>query len=162
MSGARIELPFPRHRLWRKKVRFLACALFAVSCFGSTLAATGKPLKVLGVFNGDFTFNSAANPAQAGWIMILYLAGAGQTNPPSQDGQINAAPFAAPGMPITLQWVDINPNNPTILPSTFAGAAPGLAAGIFQVNFVAPQQTLFNVNLLIGNSGTRFNVFVHP
>ena len=44
-----------------------------------------------------------------------------------------------------------------MLPVAFAGAAPGLAAGIFQVNFVAPQQSLMNVTLIVGNPITQFN-----
>jgi uncharacterized protein (TIGR03437 family) len=60
-------------------------------------------------------------------------------------------------MPIQLEWFN---NNNTILPVTFAGAAPSLAAGIFQVNFVAPQQSLMNVKLLMGTSSAQFNVFV--
>jgi uncharacterized protein (TIGR03437 family) len=89
--------------------------------------------------------------------MSLYLAGAGQSNPPSQDGQVNAAPLAALGMSIQLEWFA---NTPTILPVTFVGAAWGLAAGIFQVNFVAPQQSVMNVDLSTGNTGTQFSVWV--
>ena len=121
------------------------------------VAVIGAALQILGVFNADFSPNSASNPAPAGSVMSLYLAGAGQTNPPSQDGQVNAAPLAAPGMPIQLRSFD---NNPTILPVTFAGTALGLAAGIFQVNFVAPQQSLANVGLIMGNTSTLFNVTV--
>jgi uncharacterized protein (TIGR03437 family) len=122
------------------------------------VGVTATVLQILGVFNADFSPNSASNPAQAGSVMSLYLAGAGQSNPPSQDGRINAAPLAAPGMPIQLERFD---NNPTMLPVTFAGAASGLAAGIFQVNFVAPQQSVTNVGLLMGNTGTQFDVWVH-
>jgi uncharacterized protein (TIGR03437 family) len=121
------------------------------------VAVTGLVLQILGVFNADFSANSASNPAKAGSVMSLYLAGAGQGNPPSQDGQVNGGPLAAPGMPIQLEWFN---NNNTILPVTFAGAAPSLAAGIFQVNFVAPQQSLMNVKLLMGTSSAQFNVFV--
>jgi uncharacterized protein (TIGR03437 family) len=121
------------------------------------VAVTGTVLQILGVFNEGFSVNSASNPAKAGSVMILYLAGGGQSNPPSQDGQVNAAPLAAPGMSIQLEWFA---NTPTILPVTFAGAAWGLAAGIFQVNFVAPQQSVMNVDLSTGNTGTQFSVWV--
>jgi uncharacterized protein (TIGR03437 family) len=121
------------------------------------VAVTATALQILGVFNADFSPNSTSNPAQAGSVVILYLAGAGQTNPPSRDGQVNAGPLAAPGMPIQLEWFD---NNATILPIAFAGAAPGLAAGILQVNFVAPPRSLMNVGVIMGNTGAQFNVFV--
>jgi uncharacterized protein (TIGR03437 family) len=121
------------------------------------VGVSGTVLQILGVFNSDFSVNSASNPAKAGSVMSLYLAGAGQTNPPSQDGQVNVAPLAAPGMPIQIQSFD---NQITMLPVTFAGAALGLAAGIFQVNFVAPQQRAMNVSLSMGNTGVPFSVWV--
>jgi hypothetical protein len=49
---------------------------------------------------------------------------------------------------------------PSDLPVTFFGAAPGLAAGIFQVNFIAPQQSLINVNAGVGSSTAPFSVIV--
>jgi uncharacterized protein (TIGR03437 family) len=124
------------------------------------VAVIATVLQILGVFNQDFSPNSASNPAQAGSQMMLYLAGAGQTNPPSQDGQVNAAPLAALATPIQLRWVGTDFNNPTVLPVTFAAAAPGLAAGIFQVNFAAPEQSLMRVSLFMGTDSTHFDVFV--
>jgi uncharacterized protein (TIGR03437 family) len=112
------------------------------------------------VFNEDYSVNSASNPAAAGSIMTLYMSGVGQSSPPSQDGQVNAAPLAGVAMPVQVEWIANDPNQPTILPVTFAGLAPGLAAGIFQVNFVAPGQSLMNVDIVTGDASGRFNVFV--
>lgn len=117
-------------------------------------------LQILGVFNEDFTFNTPSNPAKAGSIMTLYLSGAGQTNPPSQDGQVNAAPLAALSSPVQIKWDSIDFKTTTIPAISFAGAAPGLAAGIFQINFAAPQQSLMSVYLFMGNDAVPFNVFV--
>jgi uncharacterized protein (TIGR03437 family) len=124
------------------------------------VAVTGTVLQILGVFNQDFSPNSASNPAQPGSQMMLYLAGAGQTSPPSQDGQVNAAPLTALATPIQLRWVGTDFNNPTILPVAFAASAPGLAAGIFQVNFVAPGQSLMGVRVFKGNDNSYFDVFI--
>jgi uncharacterized protein (TIGR03437 family) len=121
------------------------------------MAVTGVALQILGVFNSDFSINSASNPAKAGSAMSLYLAGAGATNPPSQDGQVNAAPLAAPGLPIRI---GVFGNTLTPVSVTFAGAAAGLAAGILQVNFIAPQASSASVNLLTANTGTQFSVWV--
>jgi uncharacterized protein (TIGR03437 family) len=118
------------------------------------VAVTPLVIQILEVFNADGSVNSASNPATAGSGMALYLSGVGQSNPPSQDGQVNAAPLAAPSGSIPLL------SSGRTLPITFAGAAPGLAAGIFQVNFTAPQQTLMNVNLSFGQNATLFNVWV--
>ena len=41
-----------------------------------------------------------------------------------------------------------------LLPVLFAGSAPGLIAGIFQVNFVAPQESASVVHLILGNGVT--------
>jgi uncharacterized protein (TIGR03437 family) len=126
------------------------------------VAVTGTAVQILGIFNQDFSVNSESNPAQAGSTMILYVSGIGGTNPPSQDGRINTAPFAAPATPIGIEFRGNDPNNPmTILPVTFAGAAPGLVAGIFQINFIAPQKSVMNVSLLVGiTSRTLFNLWV--
>ena len=40
------------------------------------------------VLNSDCSVNSKSNPAARGAIVILYMTGAGQTDPPSADGQI--------------------------------------------------------------------------
>ena len=61
-------------------------------------------------------------------------------------------------MALRVQWLIATGN--ITLPITFAGAAPGLAAGIFQVNFVAPEKSA-PVDLMVGgNFGPQFDVFV--
>jgi uncharacterized protein (TIGR03437 family) len=120
-------------------------------------------VQILGVYNSDFTPNSASNPALAGSIMELYIAGLGQSSPPSEDGQVNAAPYASLGQ--TPQLIAYGSPS-TTLTVTGASAAPGLAAGIFQVNFIAPAASLMPVNLMLPVAGNvygtgQFNVFVH-
>jgi len=73
---------------------------------------------------------------------------------------VNTAPLASVASPVQVEWIANDPNQPTIWPVTFAGAAPGLAAGIFQVNFVAPAQSLMNADIVTGDASGRFNVFV--
>jgi uncharacterized protein (TIGR03437 family) len=121
---------------------------------------SGIPLQVLGVYNEDFTPNGTSSPAKAGSVMTLYVSGAGQTVPPSQNGQVNAFPLAAPPAPVSIELTGVNPSSSSSLSVTFAGAAPAQAAGIFQINFVAPQQTLMNLNLIMGQASARFNAFV--
>jgi uncharacterized protein (TIGR03437 family) len=126
------------------------------------IAVTSMAVEILALLNEDFTFNSATNPAKPGSVMTMYLSGAGQTNPPGQDGQINHAPLAVAAAPIQLSWFELDPGRGvTVLPVTFAGAAPGLAAGILQVNFIAPQQSLTGINLRVGvTGGARLNIAV--
>jgi uncharacterized protein (TIGR03437 family) len=123
------------------------------------IAVVANSVQILGVFNADFTANSASNPAAPGSEMILYVAGFGQTSPPSQDGQINAAPFAS--IPMGAEILNAE-NNPAMLPVYYAGAAPDLAAGVFQINFGAPQQSTMDIDLVLGNGATStpFSVWI--
>ena len=112
--------------------------------------------QVLGVYNQDFSANSQGNPAKPGSGIVVYFAGVGQTDPPSQDGTVNSAPYAAPAMAIQI----LDSAHLTPLPLAWIGAAPNLAAGIFQVNFPAPQKTT-NLTLQVGNNQiASFNVWV--
>jgi hypothetical protein len=88
------------------------------------------------------------------------MSGAGNSVPASQNGQINAAPL--PGPPGTVQVALPGGDflHLVLAPVTFAGAAAGLAAGIFQVNFVAPQESGTNLTLISGSDRATFNVFV--
>jgi uncharacterized protein (TIGR03437 family) len=90
--------------------------------------------EVLGVYNSDFSPNSASNPAQASSIVTLYLTGAGQTAPASFDGEVYAFPLPQPSATINIQAT----GGP--LTVTFAAAAYGLADGILQVNFQMPSK----------------------
>jgi uncharacterized protein (TIGR03437 family) len=88
------------------------------------------------ILNQNLTVNSAANPADKGQVIVLYVTGEGQTNPAGVTGRItpNTPPFAQPasggvtvmigGQPATVQ---------------FYGAAPNLVSGVMQVNAVVPQ-----------------------
>jgi uncharacterized protein (TIGR03437 family) len=126
------------------------------------VAVSPRALQVLAVFNSGFTFDAATNPAQGGSIMTLYIAGVGTTNPPSQDGQVNGFPLASAPSPLTIVWPGNNPPTTSVpLTVTYAGAAPGLAAGIFQINFVAPSQSLSGVTLTVGTYSARFDISVH-
>ena len=60
-------------------------------------------VEVLAVLNPYFVLNSSSS-ADPDSTATLYLAGVGQTNPPSQDGQVNHAPFAQSAIPIQLQY----------------------------------------------------------
>jgi uncharacterized protein (TIGR03437 family) len=111
--------------------------------------------EVLAVLNPDFTANSPSNPAPAGSIMTLYITGAGQTNPPSVDGEIYTNPLPLPVGAVTLN------DDGTALPVTYSAAAYGLAAGILQVNFQAPTVATDGVVITVNNSFAFFTVSVH-
>ena len=62
----------------------------------------------------------------------MYATGEGLTNPPGIDGQITGATLAEPMLPVE---VTLGGEPVTVL---YAGAAPGLVAGVFQVNILIP------------------------
>jgi uncharacterized protein (TIGR03437 family) len=84
------------------------------------------------MLNQDFSVNSAANPAERGSIVQIYLTGQGQTNPPAVTGALPAPPLPAPNAAVA---VTIGGRPAQV---QFAGLAPGLA-GLLQVNAVVPQ-----------------------
>ncbi|MGH9672792.1 MAG: hypothetical protein ACRD44_06380 [Bryobacteraceae bacterium] len=86
------------------------------------------------ILNEDTSFNSADNPAAKGSVVVLYGTGEGQTNPPGIDGRIAAAVFPKPLTPITVRIGGIDAE------VLYFGAAPGLVAGVFQVNARVPAE----------------------
>jgi uncharacterized protein (TIGR03437 family) len=110
------------------------------------------------ILNEDFTLNEAANPAPKGSVVMLYATGEGQTSPPGTDGLI--APGAAwrPRLPVEVHI------NGEPAPVEYAGAAPGLVAGVLQVNARIPLSLgtagALPVELTVGNHGSPPGVTV--
>jgi uncharacterized protein (TIGR03437 family) len=84
------------------------------------------------ILNQDYSVNSPSTPAAKGSAVMIFATGAGQTNPPGVDGQIAAAPYPQPLLPVSVQ---IGALQAQVL---YAGAAPGLVAGMMQVNCIVP------------------------
>lgn len=83
--------------------------------------------------NQDYGINSAANPAAVGSIMVLYATGAGQWNPPGQDGTVvTAGNLPQPLLPVSVQ---VGGKPATVL---YAGGAPQMVAGVLQINIQLP------------------------
>jgi uncharacterized protein (TIGR03437 family) len=87
-------------------------------------------------FNQDGSINGPTSPAPAGSVISFYVTGEGQTTPAGVDGKPAAAPLPKPVLPVS---VTLNGQN---VPVTYAGGAPGMVAGLMQVNVQVP------VNLL--------------
>ncbi len=77
--------------------------------------------------NQDGSVNSPSNPAKLGSIAVIFGTGAGQLNPPGVDGSVVNPPTAIPDLDVGYQTL-------------YAGAAPSLVSGVFQINFLLPQQ----------------------
>lgn len=95
--------------------------------------ADGSGTGQAAALNQDYTVNSAANPAAAGSMLVLYATGAGQLNPPGQDGTVvTAANLPQPVLPVSVQ---VGGQPATVL---YAGGAPQLVEGVLQINIQLP------------------------
>jgi uncharacterized protein (TIGR03437 family) len=95
---------------------------------------TATSPQILVVANQDGSLNSASNPAKFGSVIVLYVSGLGQTTPPSLDGLVNSAPFSVPNVPVSAYVT----GNQGSSPLEAVVSAPGLIAGISQVNVALP------------------------
>jgi uncharacterized protein (TIGR03437 family) len=100
------------------------------SVFTASMSGHGQAAAL----NQDGTINSAGNPARAGSIVVLYGTGGGVTDPPSEDGAI--APLAFIPRPVVPIRVLIQYYG--FAEVLYAGPAPGLVNGVFQINFRLP------------------------
>jgi uncharacterized protein (TIGR03437 family) len=104
---------------------------------GQTVAASGLSVAAAApaifptVLNPDGSLNSAANPAPQGGILTFFATGEGVTNGANVAGQMAAAPYARPQLPVA---VTVGSGTATLL---FAGEAPGLV-GMLQVDAQLP------------------------
>ncbi len=105
--------------------------------FQSGAGSNGGPYAA--AVNQDGTINGPNNPAVPGTIIALWGTGAGLTNPASTDGSVNQAPFAQLKLSVSVD--ELAPVDPTFaqpLEVLYAGAAPGLVAGVVQINVRLP------------------------
>jgi len=97
-----------------------------------TLNASGQgPGAIL---NQDFTVNSPFDPAPRGSVVMIFGTGEGQTRPPGVNGKLAAEPFPQPLAPVTVEMGGVEAK------VTYAGGAPGLVAGVLQVNAQVPRE----------------------
>lgn len=116
-------------------VNATAPALFSVDFSGQNQVAA---------LNEDGSVNSAAQPAEAGKLIVLYGTGAGTFRTQPVDGAVIGLPL--PEYLNTLS-LEIGGQTAELL---YAGPAPGLVSGVFQINARVPA----------GVSGDRVSVLV--
>ena len=118
--------------------------------------ATGKgPGAIL---NQDYSVNSAANPAAKGSVVQLFGAGGGALTPAVVEGGVASstalstivAPYSA-----TVNGVDSK--------VWYAGTAPGLVIGVYQVNVQLPADVASgsaNIVVKVGDSQSQPDITV--
>jgi len=116
------------------------------------------------ILNQDFSLNGPGNGAAKGSIVMVYMTGEGQTSPAGVTGKITVAnlppPQVTPSPLLTSIGVLINgqPAN-----WTYAGEAPGLAAGLLQLNVQIPtnaQSGNLSITVSIGSNVSQNGVTV--
>jgi uncharacterized protein (TIGR03437 family) len=104
------------------------------------------------------TVNTAATPTKIGDIISLYATGEGQTTPPGADGKAASVPYPYPNLTVTATVGGRD------APVKYAGGAPGLVAGLMQVNIQIPSgiQTgnAVPVSLRVGSAFSRGGVTI--
>lgn len=113
------------------------------------------------ILNSDGTVNMPNDSAPRSSYVTVYMTGEGQTTPAGVDGTVtpeDPSGWKKPQLPVTATVGGV--------PATvyYAGSAPGIIAGVMQVNVQIPQSapTGGSVPMLIyvGNSSTQANVTV--
>ncbi len=119
------------------------------------------------VINQDGSVNSVSNPAHPGNTIVFYLTGEGQTNPGGVDGKTTPLPPARPPVPQQSVAVFLNGQQAQL---PYAAEAPGLVAGIMQVNAQIPMNVIQNPSsspiavpllMIVGPAFTQTGVTVY-
>lgn len=82
--------------------------------------------------NEDGSVNSAGNPVGAGQLIVFYGTGAGTFKTPPVDGAVIGAPVPEFLAPLSLKIGGLDAE------LLYAGPAPGLVSGVFQINARVP------------------------
>ena len=101
------------------------------------------------VLNQDGTINSPANPAVAGSVISIFATGGGKLTPPLEADQV-----AGPALSRVPQLVKVELAGLDIGKAIYAGSAPGLVAGVLQVNAVVPEfraeRSIVDLKIMVG------------
>jgi trimeric autotransporter adhesin len=95
-----------------------------------TMASSGSGQGA--ILNQDWSVNSTTHPALPGDVLMLFGTGGGVTDPPGADGHFTTGALANLACPVT---VTIAGSPGTVY---YAGAAPNMVAGVFQINVTVP------------------------
>jgi len=103
------------------------------SYFGNALAYNQDGTLNTGPITNNGVIVTPANAAAAGSVVVIYMTGLGQTDPPGQDGvRYGSLVLAETVAPVTAT---IGGQVATVV---YAGSAPGQIAGVMQVELVVP------------------------
>jgi uncharacterized protein (TIGR03437 family) len=138
-----------------------------------TLDSSGTgPAAVLNIdaVTGAVSVNSPQNPAARGGYLVACLTGAGQTVPPSVDGVV-ADSVGKLALPVEAGLDNFGRGNPCEdrfycqpVEVLYAGPAPGIVAGVIQVNMRVPDTPSASgthaLGVSVGGLWSQFNTTV--
>jgi len=108
--------------------------------------------------NQDGTLNLAANPESRGRVVVFYATGAGQTAPPGIDGHLVQGALPVLTLPVQVLFGGVQAE------VLYVGPAPGMVAGVLQVNARIPAGTAASAAvplvLRVGNADSQSGVTV--
>jgi len=116
------------------------------------------------ILNQDYSSNGPNNPAAKGSVVMVYLTGEGQTNPPSITGAITTATLPPPQVtpaPVSLPISVLINGQPA--PYVYAGEAPGFVAGLMQLNAQIPPNApsgALSIQISIGGNSSQNGVTI--
>ncbi len=111
------------------------------------------------ILNQDGTLNSSTNPAAPGSVVSVYMTGVGDYKQKLLDGSLGplAPPFPSPilGVSATINFEQA--------PVLFVGQAPGLVAGVAQVNVQVPgdaKSGMAPIVVYVGNYASSYFTYI--
>jgi uncharacterized protein (TIGR03437 family) len=119
------------------------------------------------ILNQDYSVNGPGNAAAKGSVVMVYLTGEGQTNPPSVTGAITTVTTPPPGSsqvtpaPVSLPISVLINGQPA--PYVYAGEAPGFVAGLMQLNAQIPPNApsgALSIQISIGGNSSQNGVTI--
>ena len=130
-----------------------------VSASAPVVVAMSAP-GIYAVANSDGTLNSSTNPAKAGGFITIYGTGGGVTNQLGITGGLWPITTSLPTLSL-LASVSIESTNAILL---YAGSAPTLESGYFQINARVPSGLQASVGDLVvtigGSSSTAVSIYI--
>jgi uncharacterized protein (TIGR03437 family) len=84
------------------------------------------------IVNQDGSINSGSSPAPKGSVVLLFLTGDGQTNPPGVDGKLALDTLPRTAAPVTVTIGGVTAE------VAYSGVAPQSIAGFTQLNVTVP------------------------
>jgi uncharacterized protein (TIGR03437 family) len=137
---------------------------------------SGLPVPAAVALNQDGSVNSTNNPAALGSIVTVWASGGGMSSAPQPDGTILGSAGGGPTLPVSIFSTPVlvavpfggSVPGPWSLEVLYAGDAPGMVAGVSQINFRLPahvDSSLNNVGFLlqIGEAfSNMFGIYLKP